>query len=90
MLAVPEPWFEGYRETRSRSGHYPAVGARNDNIYRTSVNEDVRVTVTRCGPTGLLEGTPGGQDRLAQRGLFVATSFRPTLGGRATGRFASD
>ena len=55
MLAVPERWFEGYRETRSRSGHYPAVGARNDHIYRTRANEDVRVTLTRCEPPGVLE-----------------------------------
>jgi hypothetical protein len=55
LLAVPEPWFDGYRETRSRSGHYLAVGARNDDIYRTRSTEDVRVTVTRCEPPGVLE-----------------------------------
>ena len=47
LLAVPERWFEGYRETRSRSDRYPGPGTRNDHIYRTRANEEVRVTVTR-------------------------------------------
>jgi uncharacterized protein YndB with AHSA1/START domain len=55
LLVVPERWFGGYRETRSRSDHYPAVGARNDHIYGTCATEDVRVTVTRCEPPGVLE-----------------------------------
>lgn len=55
MLGTPERWFEGYRETRSRSDGYPAAGTRNDHVYRTRANEEVRVTVTRCEPYSVLE-----------------------------------
>ena len=55
LLAMPERWFEGYRETRSRSDGYPAAGTRNDHLYRTRANEEVRVTVTRSEPPSLLE-----------------------------------
>ena len=55
LLGVPERWFEGYRETRSRSDRYPGPGTRNDHIYRTRANEEVRVTVTRSEPSSVLE-----------------------------------
>jgi uncharacterized protein YndB with AHSA1/START domain len=55
LFDTPERWFAGYRETSSRSDGYPGPGTRNDHIYRTRVNEEVRATVTRSEPSRVLE-----------------------------------
>jgi uncharacterized protein YndB with AHSA1/START domain len=61
VLGQPERWFEGYLETRSRSPGYPAPDARNHHLYRTRMNEEVDVRVTRCEAPTLLEETQQGK-----------------------------
>jgi uncharacterized protein YndB with AHSA1/START domain len=61
VLGRPERWFEGYLETRSRSPRYPAPDTRNDHLYRTRMNEEVEVRVTRCEAPTLLEETQQGR-----------------------------
>ena len=61
VLGRPERWFEGYRETRSRSPGYPAPDTRNDHLYRTRMKEEVEVRVTRSEAPALLEETQQGK-----------------------------
>jgi uncharacterized protein YndB with AHSA1/START domain len=54
-IATPERWFEGYRETRSRSEGYPAPGTRDDHLYHTRRDEEVGALVTRSEAPNVLE-----------------------------------
>jgi uncharacterized protein YndB with AHSA1/START domain len=59
-LSIPERWFEGYLETRSRSEGYPGPGTQDDHLYRTRTKEEVDVRVTRSeAPTVLEEDQEG-------------------------------
>ena len=71
VLGQPERWFEGYLDTRSRSPEYPAPDTRNDHLYRTRIEEEVEVRVTRSEAPGLLEET--------QQGRTFARRVRYTL-----------
>src|ERR671931_2652955 len=54
-IGTPERWFEGYRETRSRSADYPGPDTRDDHLYRTRKNEQVDARVTRSEAPNVLE-----------------------------------
>jgi hypothetical protein len=54
-IGTPERWFEGYLETRLRSGDYPGPGTRDDHLYCTRRNEEVDARVTRSEAPSLLE-----------------------------------
>jgi uncharacterized protein YndB with AHSA1/START domain len=54
-IATPERWFDGYLETRSRSGDYPGPDSRDDHVYRTRRKEQVAARVTRSEPPTVLE-----------------------------------
>ena len=69
VLGRPERWFEGYRETRSRSPGYPAPDTRNDHLYRTRMKEEVEVRVTRGRGARPARGDPAGQDLCPQGAL---------------------
>jgi hypothetical protein len=61
VIGRPEHWFEGYLETRSRSPGYPAPDTRNDHLYRTRIQEEVEVRVTRAEAPTVLEETQQGK-----------------------------
>jgi hypothetical protein len=52
---LPERWFEGYLETRSRSEGYPGPDTRDDHLYRTRTKEEVGARVTRSEAPSVLE-----------------------------------
>jgi uncharacterized protein YndB with AHSA1/START domain len=55
VISAPERWLEGYLESRSRSPEYPAVGARDERLYRTRMKEEVRARITRSEAPSALE-----------------------------------
>jgi uncharacterized protein YndB with AHSA1/START domain len=54
-IGMPERWFEGYLETRSRSEGYPGPDTRDDHLYHTRRNEEVGARVTRSEAPNVLE-----------------------------------
>jgi uncharacterized protein YndB with AHSA1/START domain len=60
-IGTPERWFEGYRETRSRSEGYPGPGTRDDHLYHTRRDEEVGARVTRSEVPNVLEEDQDGK-----------------------------
>jgi uncharacterized protein YndB with AHSA1/START domain len=54
-ISMPERWFEGYLETRSRSEDYPGPGSHDTHVYRTRRMEEVDARVTRSEAPRVLE-----------------------------------
>jgi hypothetical protein len=61
VLGEPERWFDGYLETRSRTGEYPGPDSHNDHLYRTRMKEQVEVHVTRSEAPNVLEEDQDGK-----------------------------
>jgi hypothetical protein len=73
-IGMPERWFEGYLETRSRSEGYPGPESRDDHVYRTRAG--MRRS-RRSGPRPRVGSRPGSIDRAATGGL--RRGLRPSL-----------
>jgi uncharacterized protein YndB with AHSA1/START domain len=54
-ISRPERWFEGYRETKSRSADYPGPDTRDEHVYHTRRDEEVAARVTRSEAPSVLE-----------------------------------